>query len=79
MLNTRATPSQVPFDLFKNLLDSNPQLGYRVMANIAKIAAKGLAQMNRQFSHFTQVLDMYANNRIKSMSDDAAVGVENQC
>lgn len=59
---------EVPFALFKSLLDANPPLGYKIMTNIARIAAKGVAQMNRQFSHFGQVLDMYASNRNKSMA-----------
>uniref|UniRef100_A0A7S1GW29 cGMP-dependent protein kinase n=2 Tax=Hemiselmis andersenii TaxID=464988 RepID=A0A7S1GW29_HEMAN len=62
---TAVRSREVPYDLFKKLLDGNPQLGYKIMTNIARIAAKGLAQMNRQFSHFGQVLDMYANNRAK--------------
>mmetsp|Transcript_57761 Transcript_57761/g.135863 ORF Transcript_57761/g.135863 Transcript_57761/m.135863 type:complete len:803 (-) Transcript_57761:221-2629(-) len=73
---TATTPvkaTEVPYRELKVLLDRDVALGYKVMTNIARIAARGVAQMNKMFSNFGSVLDLYEQSRknMQSGSDDA--------
>ena len=44
------------------LLEHNVILGYKVMTNIARVAANSVAQMNMQVSNCNAVFDLYAAN-----------------
>jgi len=60
---TQVKATEVPYRELRLLLDRDVSLGYKVMTNIARIAARGVAQMNKMFSNFGSVLDLYANSR----------------
>ncbi|KAJ1472771.1 hypothetical protein T484DRAFT_1838952 [Baffinella frigidus] len=67
---TNVKAMQVLYDDLDKLLERQPTLGYKVMRNVAKVACKSVSGMNKMFSNFGNVLDMYKSARQTSFTLD---------
>jgi len=53
---------EIPYADFKALMERDYALGYKVMTNIARVAARSVYEMNKKYSDCGAALDLYANS-----------------